>query len=231
MVDVNTIGAGGGSIAWVDAADSLRVGPQSAGARAGPCLLPPRRRRSDCHRCQPRARLSQSRRRSPAASRSMLGRRQGGDQARRRQRIGLEPHRHRGRHSSHRQRAHERRGAPRLGTARLRPTPIRAAAVGRRRPGARLRAAQDLEHRQSRSFPIRRACSQPSVCWSPTSSTIRWKPLRGERIWSTHRCSKTCLSGWTALASARWQHDGVLLDQVAIRAVRPTCAMSDSPTN
>jgi N-methylhydantoinase A len=36
MVDVNTIGAGGGSIAWVDEAGSLRVGPQSAGAEPGP---------------------------------------------------------------------------------------------------------------------------------------------------------------------------------------------------
>ncbi|HJQ58494.1 MAG TPA: hydantoinase/oxoprolinase family protein [Vineibacter sp.] len=36
MVDVHTIGAGGGSIASVDAAGLLRVGPQSAGARPGP---------------------------------------------------------------------------------------------------------------------------------------------------------------------------------------------------
>jgi N-methylhydantoinase A len=36
MVDVNTIGAGGGSIAWVDGAGGLRVGPQSAGADPGP---------------------------------------------------------------------------------------------------------------------------------------------------------------------------------------------------
>ncbi|MBI4506494.1 MAG: hydantoinase/oxoprolinase family protein [Chloroflexi bacterium] len=36
MVDVNTIGAGGGSIAWLDAAGGLRVGPQSAGADPGP---------------------------------------------------------------------------------------------------------------------------------------------------------------------------------------------------
>lgn len=36
MVDVNTIGAGGGSIAWVDAAGGLRVGPQSAGSNPGP---------------------------------------------------------------------------------------------------------------------------------------------------------------------------------------------------
>jgi N-methylhydantoinase A/oxoprolinase/acetone carboxylase beta subunit len=36
MVDVNTIGAGGGSIAWLDAAGGLRVGPRSAGAEPGP---------------------------------------------------------------------------------------------------------------------------------------------------------------------------------------------------
>ena len=36
MVDVNTIGAGGGSIAWLDAAGGLRVGPGSAGAEPGP---------------------------------------------------------------------------------------------------------------------------------------------------------------------------------------------------
>jgi N-methylhydantoinase A len=36
MVDVNAIGAGGGSIAWLDDAGSLRVGPESAGSEPGP---------------------------------------------------------------------------------------------------------------------------------------------------------------------------------------------------
>ncbi|EMA33357.1 hydantoinase/oxoprolinase family protein [Halobiforma nitratireducens] len=36
MVDVNTVGAGGGSIAWVDAGGALRVGPRSSGADPGP---------------------------------------------------------------------------------------------------------------------------------------------------------------------------------------------------
>ncbi|MDW8110245.1 MAG: hydantoinase/oxoprolinase family protein [Candidatus Bipolaricaulota bacterium] len=36
MVDVQSIGAGGGSIAWLDAGGVLRVGPQSAGANPGP---------------------------------------------------------------------------------------------------------------------------------------------------------------------------------------------------
>jgi N-methylhydantoinase A len=35
-VDVHTVGAGGGSIAWVDDGGALRVGPQSAGADPGP---------------------------------------------------------------------------------------------------------------------------------------------------------------------------------------------------
>ncbi|MBK5231883.1 MAG: hydantoinase/oxoprolinase family protein [Thermoleophilia bacterium] len=36
MVDIDTVGAGGGSIAWRDSGGALRVGPQSAGARPGP---------------------------------------------------------------------------------------------------------------------------------------------------------------------------------------------------
>jgi N-methylhydantoinase A len=36
MVDVHTIGAGGGSVAWVDDGAALRVGPRSAGADPGP---------------------------------------------------------------------------------------------------------------------------------------------------------------------------------------------------
>ena len=35
-VDIHTVGAGGGSIAWIDAGGALRVGPQSAGADPGP---------------------------------------------------------------------------------------------------------------------------------------------------------------------------------------------------
>jgi N-methylhydantoinase A/oxoprolinase/acetone carboxylase beta subunit/N-methylhydantoinase B/oxoprolinase/acetone carboxylase alpha subunit len=34
--DIHTIGAGGGSIAWIDSGGALRVGPRSAGSRPGP---------------------------------------------------------------------------------------------------------------------------------------------------------------------------------------------------
>lgn len=36
MIDIITIGTGGGSIAWIDPSGSLRVGPRSAGADPGP---------------------------------------------------------------------------------------------------------------------------------------------------------------------------------------------------
>ncbi len=36
IIDIHTVGAGGGSIAYVDKGGSLRVGPQSAGAEPGP---------------------------------------------------------------------------------------------------------------------------------------------------------------------------------------------------
>src|SRR5690606_38224649 len=36
MLDIHTVGAGGGSIAWIDAGGHLKVGPQSAGADPGP---------------------------------------------------------------------------------------------------------------------------------------------------------------------------------------------------
>ncbi len=40
MVDVHTVGAGGGSIAWRDLGGALRVGPRSAGAEPGPACYP-----------------------------------------------------------------------------------------------------------------------------------------------------------------------------------------------
>ncbi|MCA9797274.1 MAG: hydantoinase/oxoprolinase family protein, partial [Candidatus Eremiobacteraeota bacterium] len=36
MIDIHTVGAGGGSIAWLDAGGALQVGPESAGSDPGP---------------------------------------------------------------------------------------------------------------------------------------------------------------------------------------------------
>ena len=52
MIEMVEIGAGGGSIARVDTLQRITVGPDSAGADAGPRLLRPRRHRADRDRCQ-----------------------------------------------------------------------------------------------------------------------------------------------------------------------------------
>ena len=46
VLDIVSVGAGGGSIAWVDDGGMLRVGPQSAGADPGPGLLRQGRQRA-----------------------------------------------------------------------------------------------------------------------------------------------------------------------------------------
>ena len=56
MLDIRTIGAGGGSIAWIDDGGSLRVGPQSAGADPGPACYGRGGDAADGHRREPRAR-------------------------------------------------------------------------------------------------------------------------------------------------------------------------------
>ena len=67
-VDLAEVGAGGGSIAWVDPGGALRVGPAVGGLDAGPGVLRPRRHRAHRDRRQPAARLPRSRRASRAAS-------------------------------------------------------------------------------------------------------------------------------------------------------------------
>ena len=59
-VDVKTIGAGGGSIAWIDRGGLLRVGPQSAGAEPGPAAYARGGDGADPHRRQHRARAARA---------------------------------------------------------------------------------------------------------------------------------------------------------------------------
>ena len=59
-IRVTAIGAGGGSIASVDASGVLIVGPESAGAVPGPGLLRRRRHASDRYGCRRRARHHRS---------------------------------------------------------------------------------------------------------------------------------------------------------------------------
>ena len=67
MIDVVEVGAGGGSIAWLDDVGALKVGPAQRGRRSRPDLLPRRRHRADHHRRQRGARPARSRTISSAA--------------------------------------------------------------------------------------------------------------------------------------------------------------------
>ena len=140
VVDLVEIGAGGGSIAWVDSGGLLRVGPQSAGADPGPVcygrggveptvtdanvvlgrlnpeLLPRRRDR-------PRRRECAARDRGALRQAARARRHRGGERDRR-----------------DRERRDGQRAPPDLRPARLRPARLRALRLRRRRPCARERA-------------------------------------------------------------------------------------------
>ena len=60
MIDIDAIGAGGGSIAYLDPGGAFRVGPRSAGASPGPGMLRQGRRRTRGHRRASRARPARS---------------------------------------------------------------------------------------------------------------------------------------------------------------------------
>ena len=52
MLDIHTVGAGGGSIAYIDAGGLLKVGPRSAGADPGPVCYGSGNGEADRHRRQ-----------------------------------------------------------------------------------------------------------------------------------------------------------------------------------
>ena len=58
-IDLAEVGAGGGSLLWIDAGGAMQVGPQSAGASPGPVCYDAGRHRADRDRRQCRARLHQ----------------------------------------------------------------------------------------------------------------------------------------------------------------------------
>ena len=74
-VDLAEVGAGGGSIAWIDADGALRVGPRSAGAVPGPACYGRGGTEPTVTDADLAARLPRSRRASPVASRSRSTRR------------------------------------------------------------------------------------------------------------------------------------------------------------
>ena len=72
MLKIRTLGAGGGTIAWIGKDGLLKVGPHSAGAFPGPACYGRGGDAADRHRCEPRARHVERRR---AAGREVRARR------------------------------------------------------------------------------------------------------------------------------------------------------------
>ena len=172
MVDIDTIGAGGGSIAYVDEGGVFRVGPQSAGADPGPAcygrggelptatdaqlllgrLRPDRGLLGGRHAPRRRARRRRRCSRSPTGSAC----RPRGGGARR----AADP--------EVRDDAGDR---AQLGAPRLRPARVHARRRGRRGPAVRLRHRARARDRAACSCRRTPGSSPPPACSPPTCST------------------------------------------------------------
>ena len=183
MVDVHTIGAGGGSIASVDAAGMLRVGPESAGARPGPICYG----RGGTEPTITDANLVLGRlnpdRLLGVDHPVTLDHVRGADRGEGRQAARPRCRCRGGRHPAHRQRPHGRRDPPGLAVARPRSARLRA--VRLRRRGAAARHGAGARARQSR----------PCWCRPGPASPTRWAAS-----WPT--CATTMCARSTSRLSA-----------------------------
>ena len=188
QIDMHTVGAGGGSIAWLDVDGSLQVGPRSAGATPGPGGLRPGR-----HRARPsptptwcsgrigtRRRLGGSIGIDPALAR----RRWRSWRARMSRPLGVEAARRGHRHD--RGRPHDLRHPGDLDpawprSARLHPDRLRGRRAHARRSRWRTRSAS--RGSSCRATP---ATSRRSACSPPTSSTTTSAPAWAR---SRERCA------------------------------------------
>ncbi len=135
-LDIHTVGAGGGSIAWRDAGGALRVGPASAGAEPGPACYGKGGERPTV--TDANLLLGRLPAHAPLAGEVHLDPGGGGARGRAaRGRARARPARMRGGDPARRRGRDARRAATRDGRARHRPAPVRADAVRRRRAAAR----------------------------------------------------------------------------------------------
>ncbi len=181
-VDVKSIGAGGGSIVWIDPGGLIRVGPQSAGADPGPACYGRGGRRADDHRRRRRPRLDRPGLlpRRPAHARRRRGTRGGRDRCRRPARARPARGGVRGaddRVREHRRRdpgAHDRPGdRPARGEARRRRRRI-GAQHRPHRPRARLPAGAAPRDRE-RPLRVRRAVRRHRL-------RVLVQPVRGDPV-------------------------------------------------
>ena len=162
MIDIRTIGAGGGSIAWIDKGGMLRVGPQSAGADPGPACYGA----GGTEATVTDANLVLGR----IDPGNFLGggcgstsRRPGARSARVAEAIGQDGRGRRDGDRADRQQQHDRRAALGADRARARPARLHALRLRRRRAAARERADRGARHparASSRTIP---ASSRPTA--------------------------------------------------------------------
>ena len=209
MLDVDSIGAGGGSLAWIDPGGFLRVGPQSAGADPGPAgyarggesptvtdanlvlgRLDPDYFLGGAMRLD-RERAAAGDRAGPRAAARALGHRRG---ARRHQGRRRE---HGQRHPSGHRRARPRPAPLHLGGLRRR----RAHARGRGGPAARhpARAGAAEPRRALRARPARRRCAHRAESHRSAPDRSRPRPAswpRSSPTWNRGRPSGRAAVGF-----------------------------------
>ena len=208
MVDVHTVSAGGGSIAWADPGGALRVGPRSAGADPGPAAYG--KGGEEPTVTDANVLLGY------LGDGAELGRR--ADALARRGRVGARAPRLRARARRARDRARRRaRGQRRdgpgaagdLGRARAGPARVRARRLRRRRRPARVRAGRGARHpgaaraarrrraERARARDVRRAPRRraPAARRRRRRGVLhaRWRSRRA-RTWTSPSCgaAPTC---------------------------------------
>ena len=197
-VDVRSIGAGGGSIAYVDVGGLLRVGPRSAGADPGPGLLRPRR--DAAHGDRRRLRARHARRGKARRRRQPRRRRRARCPGAARRGARLRGRGSRTRSDDDRGREHGERDPRDHGRAGAGPAPCdadgRSAAPAR--CSARCSPASSRSPRSS--FLPTPATSRPGACSAPTSPRprrargSRSSPARPSRVRT--RSSPSCSPTW-----------------------------------
>ena len=225
MVDVHTVGAGGGSIGWADAGGALRVGPRSAGAGPGrpatgaaaPSRPSPTRTccsatsSADAPLAGRRAarrerRRARGRRRSPAARPDVEETARG--------------------HRARRRRGDAAGAARRDRRARRRPARLRAGRVRRRRADARRAARRAARHRDACSARAPPACCRRSGSRRPTGGATS----RAACCCRRRSCAPDAPPPWRELAArgARRELPGAAarghLRPALPRARRSSCA-------
>jgi N-methylhydantoinase A len=143
MIEITTIGAGGGSIAWVDKSGLLQVGPESAGSDPGPvCYGLGNDRPTVTDANLVLGRINPDRPIGGKLDRLDIDAARGGDRDAYRQAARTGRRRCGGSDPEARQRQNGRRDPPRFHRERPRPGEIRGDALRRRRRAAHRRADQ-----------------------------------------------------------------------------------------